>query len=64
MSVSLSSSDKTGKETVILSTGDFTQTVDLVKVLIACFSVAGRPVAGDSVDRVKAAMTLTQAYNT
>ena len=51
--VSLSSSDKTGKST---ETGDFTQTGDCVQALIACdvLSVADRPVAGESVDRVKA----------
>jgi hypothetical protein len=58
--VSRSSSDKRGKATVILSTGDFTQAVDRVKALIPChvFSVARRPVAGDSVVRVKAGLML------
>jgi len=53
--VSVSSSDGTGKATVILSNGDFTQTVDRVKALIAChvFFVAGKPVAGDSVAYMK-----------
>ena len=56
-SFSLSSNDNRGKATVILSTGDFTRTVDLVKDLTAChvFSVAGRPVAGDPVTGVKRA---------
>ena len=56
-SVSLSSSDKRGKATVILPTGNFTHIVDRMKALIAChvFSVTGRPVAGDCVARVKGA---------
>lgn len=55
LSVALSSSDGIGKATVILSNGDFTQTVDRVKALIAChvFFVAGKPVAGGSVTCVK-----------
>jgi hypothetical protein len=38
-----------------VATGDFTQTVARVKTLTAChvFSVADRPVAGDSLDRLK-----------
>jgi hypothetical protein len=58
--VSLLVFDKTAKATVILSTGDFTQTVDRVKAVIAChvFSVAGRPVAGDFVARVEGACQL------
>jgi hypothetical protein len=42
---------------VILSPGDFKQTVDHVKSLIGChvFSVASRPVAGDFAARVKGA---------
>jgi hypothetical protein len=57
-SVSPSSSDKRGKATAILSKGDFTQTVDSVKALIAChvFSAFGRTVAGDSVARMKGAL--------
>jgi hypothetical protein len=45
--VSLSSVDKRERATVILSTRDFTQTVDCVEALIACniFAVAGGPVA-------------------
>jgi hypothetical protein len=41
----------------MLSTGVFTQAVDRVKALIACyvFSVAGRPIAGHSAARVKEA---------
>ena len=45
--VSLFSVDKRGRATVILSTRDFTQTVDCVKALIACniFAVGVGPVA-------------------
>ena len=45
----MSSSDTRRKATVTLSAGDFMQTVDREKALIArhVFSVAGRPVAGD-----------------
>jgi hypothetical protein len=55
--VSLSSSDKWGKATVILSTQDFTRTDGRVKTVVDfhVFSVAGRPVAGDSVARVREA---------
>jgi hypothetical protein len=55
--LSLSSSNKTGKATPILSMGDYADNVDRVEALTAChvFPVAGRPVAGDSVDRVKGA---------
>jgi len=58
-SISLSSSNTRVQAIVIPSTGDFRQAVDLVKALIAChvFSVAGRPVAGDSLARVKGALT-------
>jgi hypothetical protein len=58
--LSLSWSDKRGKATIIQSTGDFTQTVARVKALTAyhVFSVAGRPVAGDSLDRVKGPNTV------
>ena len=43
------SSEKRGKATVILPTGDCTKTIGLVKALTAChaFPVAGRPVAGN-----------------
>jgi hypothetical protein len=41
--------------------GRLLRRVDRVKALIAChvFPVADRPVAGDSADRVKGAVTLT-----
>ena len=47
-----------GKATIILSKGDFTQTVDSVKAFTVChvFSFAERPVASDSVARVKGAL--------
>jgi hypothetical protein len=56
-SVSLSSSDKTGKTTPVLSMEDYAESVDRVEALNACpvFPVAGRPVAGDSDARVKGA---------
>jgi hypothetical protein len=51
------SSDKRGKATVILQTGEFTKTIDLVKALTVChvFSAADRPVAGDYDAHVKGA---------
>ena len=54
-SASLSSSEGTGKAAVILSSGDFTQTVEGVKAVTAyhVFFVAGKPVVGHSVACVK-----------
>jgi hypothetical protein len=48
---------KKEKTTLILSPGDFKQTVDRVEALTVChvFSVASRPVAGDFATRVKGA---------
>lgn len=50
-----SSSDKRRKATVILSPGRRTQTVDRVKTLVAfhVLSVTGRPVADDSILKMK-----------
>jgi hypothetical protein len=54
------SSEKRGKATVTLSTVDFTRST-VWKPSIACdvFHVAGRPVAGNSVDRNKGALDMS-----
>jgi len=56
-SVCLSQTEKEEKATVILSPGDFKQTVDRVKALTVChvFSVASRALAVDFAARLKGA---------